>query len=84
MNDNLLSETMQKSMHSPEIEVDKRLTQPWGEFLKDYIEVRLDEMQDSRARTAGTDRNPARTATRPAKEKTKTQPIGQRHGHCDF
>lgn len=47
MRENLLIKTMNSAHRGTEIEVDQRLTQPWDEFLKDYIEVRLDEMQDN-------------------------------------
>lgn len=42
---NLLTESAYLATHSDKIEVDERLTQPWYEFIRDYIEVRLDEMQ---------------------------------------
>lgn len=55
MRENLLIKSMYNAHRSSEIEVDQRLTQPWDEFLKDYIEVRLDEMQDDNKTVYGCD-----------------------------
>ncbi|WP_297346220.1 hypothetical protein [uncultured Mobiluncus sp.] len=46
MKTNLLTESAYLATHSGKIEVDERLTQPWDEFITDFIEARLDEMPE--------------------------------------
>lgn len=43
---NLLENSAYLATHSNRIEVDERLTQPWDEFIADFIEARLDEMPE--------------------------------------